>query len=50
MLPRNWSQQIRDMLVCIDNILSFTQGMSLEAFEENPMAVPAVAFEFVTMG
>jgi uncharacterized protein with HEPN domain len=50
MSPRHWSQRIRDILVCIRNILAFTQGMSLEAFQENPMAVRAVAFEFVTMG
>jgi uncharacterized protein with HEPN domain len=43
-------QRIRDILICIHNILAFTQGMTLEAFEENPMAVRAVAFEFVTMG
>ncbi len=50
MSPRTWPQRIRDILFCINNILAFTQGMSLEAFEENPMAVRAVAFEFVTMG
>ena len=50
MSPRTWLQRIRDILICIHNILAFTQGMTLEAFEENPMAVRAVAFEFVTMG
>ena len=50
MSPRHWSQRIRDILTCIRNIQGFTRGMSLEAFEENPMAVRAVAFEFVTMG
>ena len=50
MSPRHWSQRIGDILVCIHNILGFTQGMSFESFEENPMAVRAVAFEFVTMG
>ena len=50
MSPRHWSQRIRDILYCINNILAFTKGMSLEAFEENQMAVRAVAFEFVTMG
>ena len=50
MSPRHWSQRIRDILVCIRNILAFTQEMSLEDFEGNPMAVRAVAFEFVTMG
>jgi uncharacterized protein with HEPN domain len=50
MSPRHWLQRIRDILACIHNILAFTRGMSLDAFEENPMAVRAVAFEFVTMG
>jgi uncharacterized protein with HEPN domain len=50
MSPREWSQRIRDILGCIRNILVFTQGMDLQMFEENPMAVRAVAFEFVTMG
>jgi uncharacterized protein with HEPN domain len=50
MSPRDWTQRIRDILSCIRNILAFTQGMDLRMFEENPMAVRAVAFEFVTMG
>jgi uncharacterized protein with HEPN domain len=50
MSPRNWQQRIRDILACIRNILVFTHGLSLETFEENSMAVRAVAFEFVTMG
>jgi uncharacterized protein with HEPN domain len=50
MSPRDWPQRIRDILGCIHNILAFTQGMTLEMFEENSMAVRAVAFEFVTMG
>jgi uncharacterized protein with HEPN domain len=50
MSPRDWPQRIQDILGCIRNILAFTKGMKLEMFEENPMAVRAVAFEFVTMG
>ena len=50
MSSRPWSQRIRDILVCISNIQAFTQGMSLDDFEGNSMAVRAVAFEFVTMG
>ncbi len=50
MSSRGWTQRIRDILTCISNIISFTQGLTLETFAENPMAVRAVAFEFVTMG
>ena len=50
MSPRDWTQRISDILGCIRNILSFTQGMTFELFEESPMAIRAVAFEFVTMG
>ena len=50
MSPRENEQRIRDILGCIRNIQTFTQGMTLEMFEENPLVVRAVAFEFVTMG
>jgi uncharacterized protein with HEPN domain len=50
MSPREWIQRIEDILVCAQNILAFTRGLTLETFEENIMAVRAVAFEFVTMG
>ncbi len=50
MSSRDWTQRIQDILTCISNILLFTNGLTLETFEENPMAVRAVAFEFVTMG
>jgi uncharacterized protein with HEPN domain len=50
MSPRKWLQRIEDILSCIRNIQTFTKGMTLAGFEENPMAVRAVAFELVTMG
>jgi uncharacterized protein with HEPN domain len=50
MSPRAWTQRIKDILACIQNILAFSQGMTSETFGENPMAVRAVAFEFITMG
>ena len=50
MSPRKWLQRIEDILSCIHNIQTFIKGMTLAGFEENPMAVRAVAFELVTMG
>jgi uncharacterized protein with HEPN domain len=37
MSPKEWLQRIEDILLCAKNILSFTQGMTLETFEESPM-------------
>jgi uncharacterized protein with HEPN domain len=50
MSPRNWLKRIEDILSCIRNIQTFIRGMTLASFEENPMALRAVAFELVTMG
>jgi uncharacterized protein with HEPN domain len=50
MSPRDWTQRVQDILSCIHNIQAYTQGMNLAMFEENPIVVRAVAFEFVTMG
>jgi len=48
--PRNWLERIEDILACARNVLSFTEGMTFEAFETDPKTVRAVAFELTTMG
>ena len=50
MSPRTWRERLNDILACARTIQSFTAGMSLDTFQEDPKTIRAVAFEFVTMG
>ncbi len=50
MSPRTWQQRFDDILACARNIREYTQGMSLEAFLDDPRTIRAVAFEFTTIG
>lgn len=50
MSPRDWRERIEDMLVCAQNILEFTDGMSFDAFLDDPRTIRAVAFELTTIG
>lgn len=50
MSPRSWQDRIQDILTCAKNIRSFTEGMSYDAFLDDPRTIRAVAFEFTTIG
>jgi uncharacterized protein with HEPN domain len=48
--PRTWQQRIEDILSCAKNIKDYTEGMSYEAFLDDPKTIRALAFEFTTIG
>lgn len=50
MSPRGWQERIDDILGCARNIRDYTEGMSFDAFLEDPKTIRAVAYEFTTMG
>lgn len=50
MSPRSWQERVQDILICARNIQSFTEGMSYDAFLDDPRTIRAVAFEFTTIG
>jgi len=50
MSPRTWQARIHDILVCIQNIQTFTMGMTFEHFSLDGKTIRAVAFELITMG
>ena len=50
MSPRSWQERVQDILTCARNIQSFTEGMSYDAFLDDPRTIRAVAFEFTTIG
>lgn len=50
MSPRSWRERVQDILTCAQNIRDFTEGLSYEAFLDDPKTIRAVAFEFTTIG
>lgn len=50
MSPRAWRERIEDILSCARNIRDFTEGMSFDAFRDDPKSIRAVAYEFTTIG
>lgn len=50
MSPRTWSDLIRDMLTCANNIQRFCAAVSFQEFLEDERTNRAVAFEFTTLG
>lgn len=50
MSPRSWQERVQDILICAQNIRSFTEGMSYDDFLDDPRTIRAVAFEFTTIG
>ncbi len=50
MSPRSWQDRVEDILSCAQNIRDYTEGMSFDAFLDDPKTVRAVAFEFTTIG
>jgi uncharacterized protein with HEPN domain len=48
--PRTWQQRIEDIVSCAKIIKDYTEGMSYEAFLDDPKTIRAVAFEFTTIG
>jgi uncharacterized protein with HEPN domain len=45
--PRTWQERIEDILSYARNI---KEGMSYDAFLDDPKTIRAVAFEFITIG
>ena len=50
MSPRAWRERIEDILSCARNIRDYTEGMSFDAFLDDPKTIRAVAYEFTTIG
>ena len=50
MSPRAWQERIEDILSCARNNRDFTEGMSFDAFLDDPKTIRAVAYEFTTIG
>ncbi len=50
MSHRTWLERIDDILTCARNIRDFTEGLSFDAFLDDPRTIHAVAFEFTTIG
>lgn len=50
MSPRAWKERIEDILSCARNIRDYTEGMSFDAFLDDPKTIRAVAYEFTTIG
>ena len=50
MSPRSWRARINDILVCIQNIQTFTLGMTFDEFSMDGKTIRAVAFELITLG
>jgi uncharacterized protein with HEPN domain len=49
-VPRNWKMRIEDILEAIDEIASFTHGMTFETFAADRRTVRAVLYDFVIIG
>lgn len=49
MSPRAWKERIEDILSCARNIRDYTEGMSFDAFLDDPKTIRAVAYEFTTI-
>ena len=50
MSPRSWQERVEDILNCARNIRDYTEGMSFDAFLDDPRTIRAVAYEFTPMG
>ena len=50
MLPRAWSERLRDILDAIAEIKTFTQGMDFDAFRNDPKTLRAVELDFIIIG
>jgi uncharacterized protein with HEPN domain len=50
MFPRAWTERIRDILDAIAEIETFTQGMTFDAFRNDPKTIRAVELDFIIIG
>ncbi|HEX9016261.1 MAG TPA: DUF86 domain-containing protein [Chloroflexota bacterium] len=50
MPPRDWTLRIQDIIDAIGAIQRYTEGMDLDALLADPMAVDAVAWNFIVIG
>ena len=50
MSHRDWRERLNDILSCARNVHSFCEGLSFDAFLDDPKTIRAVAFELVTIG
>ena len=50
MSPRDWQDQIRDILQAIAEIQKFTRGLDFETFCEDDRSIRAVEMNFIIIG
>jgi uncharacterized protein with HEPN domain len=50
MYPRGWQGRVQDILEAIENVRTFTEGMTFEEFVSDMKTVKAVAFEVSLIG
>lgn len=50
MSPKDWRDQIRDILDAIAEIQQFTRGMDYESFKEDDKSIRAVEMNFIIIG
>ena len=50
MSPRSWRERIRDMLDAVAEITAFTQGIDLDAFQDDAKTIRAVELNFIIIG
>jgi len=50
MPPRVWRVRVEDILEAIERVLSWTEGSSLDEFEEDDRTIQAVAYNLLIIG
>jgi uncharacterized protein with HEPN domain len=50
MLPRSWTERIRDILDAMSEIETFTHGMAFDAFRNDAKTIRAVELDFIIIG
>jgi uncharacterized protein with HEPN domain len=49
-MSREWALYVQDMVACCDHVLSYTEGLSREAFDERGMVFDAVVRNLELLG
>ena len=50
MLPKNWKERISHILLAIQEIQDFTEGMDFETFAKDEKTIRAVEMNFIIIG
>ena len=50
MLPRSWTERIRDILDAMSEIETFTHSMAFDAFRNDTKTIRAVELDFIIIG